>query len=207
MEETDDYGMVAGKDESEACLPKATVAKIIKELLPKDIRVAKDSQDLIIEAAMEFLQMLSSQANDNCTKAGRQQMTETHVLEALKDLNFEHYIEEVQVVNQKHKVEAAGRKSKSSKKKLKDSGMTEEELIKAQEALFSRSRQTYQESLKPTPCEQAAQPAPVETATEAVDLKTESGPASEEAAAVTGLGLAAPTLVGMEDEDDDYDDM
>ena len=30
----------------------ATVAKIIKELLPKDIRVAKDSQELITEAAM-----------------------------------------------------------------------------------------------------------------------------------------------------------
>jgi hypothetical protein len=68
----------------------ATVAKIIKEILPKNIKVAKETQVLITGAAMgdqavdprclaltplfsfaplEFLQMLSSQSNDNCTKA------------------------------------------------------------------------------------------------------------------------------------------
>ena len=67
--------------------------KIIREILPKEFKVPKESQDLIIEAATgepcifffatqrelsdsvlnflcaEFLQMLSSQSNDACTKA------------------------------------------------------------------------------------------------------------------------------------------
>jgi hypothetical protein len=66
----DDNGMYSKPAEEDASLPKgavgsvigrlliqhpclaATIAKIIKELLPKEIRCAKDSQDLILDAAM-----------------------------------------------------------------------------------------------------------------------------------------------------------
>merc|ERR1712216_648953 len=100
---------------------------------------------------MEFLQMLSSQANDICTKEGRQKMNDSHVLAALKELKFEHYIKDVQVVNEEHKVEAEGRRKKSSKRKFKESGLDEAELGRLQEELLAKSRQVYQQRLQPSP--------------------------------------------------------
>lgn len=143
----DDNMFQPKKDDEEATLPKATVAKIIKEILPNNIRCANDARELVVEAGMEFLQMLSSQANEACTREGRQKMSDAHAVTALKELKFEHYISEVEVVNEEHKVEAEGRKKKSSKRKFKDSGLNEAELLRMQEELFAKSRQVYQQRL------------------------------------------------------------
>lgn len=79
--------------------------------------------------------------------------------------------------------------------------MTEEELIRAQQELFAASRQTYQESLQPAPEQPAA------------EGEEGSKPEAEEPPAAAGsmgggvaMGLSA-TLQGMDDEDDDYDDL
>ncbi|CAI0400661.1 unnamed protein product [Linum tenue] len=47
---------IVGKSKEDASLPKATMTKIIKEMLPPDVRVARDAQDLLIECCVgEFL--------------------------------------------------------------------------------------------------------------------------------------------------------
>ena len=69
-----------------------------------------------------------------------------------------------------------------------------------------RSRQTYQESLQPTSSEAAAPPTQVECETVSKE-KTAAEDAPVATEATVPLGLAATTLVGMEDEDDDYDDV
>jgi len=158
---------------------------------------------------MEFLQMLASQANDICTQEGRQKMNETHVLAALKELKFEHYIQDVKVVNEAHKVEAAGRKKMSSKKKLKESGLSETELLRQQEELFAQSRlkvYSYDQS-------QPAAPANVDSNT-TQPLETETTNSQVEPNEMDEVDLPPPagpghvaTLAGMEDEDDDYDDI
>jgi len=220
----DDYGMVGNKGDEEASLPKATVAKIIKEILPTRIRCANEARELVVEAGMEFLQMVSSQANDICTKEGRHKMNEVHVVAALRELKFDHYINEVNVVTEEHKVEAEGRKKKSSKRKLKDSGLSEEELKRQQEALFAKSRH-FLESLTPTSTPRAAAPPSAGAAQDSSNaslvpeqaqnpslVKDEfTDKASKDEAAMpaptTLEGLAPTQLPGMEDEDDDYDDI
>ncbi|KAK9291708.1 hypothetical protein L1049_019657 [Liquidambar formosana] len=48
MEPTD----IVEKLKEDASLPKATMTKIIKEMLPPDVRVARDAQDLLIECCV-----------------------------------------------------------------------------------------------------------------------------------------------------------
>lgn len=46
---------IVGKTKEDASLPKATMTKIIKEMLPPDVRVARDTQDLLIECCVGSL--------------------------------------------------------------------------------------------------------------------------------------------------------
>jgi Histone-like transcription factor (CBF/NF-Y) and archaeal histone len=51
-------------EDSEATLPKSTLLKLARELLPADVKVATDTQDLIVKCSNEFVQLLATQANE-----------------------------------------------------------------------------------------------------------------------------------------------
>jgi histone H3/H4 len=65
-------------------LPKATMTKIIKEMLPPDVRVAKDAQDLLVECCVEFINLISSESNEICSKEEKRTIAPEHVLRALE---------------------------------------------------------------------------------------------------------------------------
>lgn len=94
-------GAVAGDDE--LSLPKATVQKLISEMLPNDISCAKDTRDLLIECCVEFIHLLSSEANEVCEADAKKTIAPEHVLKALQDLGFESFTEEVKGVLSEHK--------------------------------------------------------------------------------------------------------
>ncbi|KAL0949573.1 hypothetical protein HGRIS_009622 [Hohenbuehelia grisea] len=127
-------------------LPKATVAKMITELLPPDVVCAKDTRDLVIECCVEFIHLISSEANDICEKESKKTIAPEHIISALKTLGFDSFIAEVEDVLKDHKQQQKDREKKVSK--FEQSGMTEEELLAMQERLFADSRARY-ESGKP----------------------------------------------------------
>ena len=45
-------------------LPKATILNLIKELLPENIRISQEANDVILSLASEFVNHLSSVSND-----------------------------------------------------------------------------------------------------------------------------------------------
>lgn len=51
-------------DDSEASLPKSTLVKLVREALPPDVRVASETQDLLVKCSTEFVQLLGTQANE-----------------------------------------------------------------------------------------------------------------------------------------------
>ena len=51
-------------EDSEASLPKSTLLKLVRELLPTDVKVASDTQELIVRCSNEFVQLLATQANE-----------------------------------------------------------------------------------------------------------------------------------------------
>ncbi|KAL2462975.1 Protein Dr1-like protein [Forsythia ovata] len=75
---------IVGRTKEDASLPKATMTKIIKEMLPPDVRVARDAQDLLIECCVEFINLVSSESNEVCNREERKTIAPEHVLKALQ---------------------------------------------------------------------------------------------------------------------------
>jgi len=125
-------------------LPKATVQKMISDLLPKDISCAKETRDLIIECCVEFIHLISSDANEICEQESKKTIAPEHIIGALKRLGFEQYVTEVDGVLKDHKQALKDREKKVSK--WEQSGKTEEELLAEQERLFAASRMRYEAS-------------------------------------------------------------
>ncbi|PFH52684.1 hypothetical protein AMATHDRAFT_139558 [Amanita thiersii Skay4041] len=123
-------------------LPKATVAKMIAELLPNDIICAKETRDLVIECCVEFIHLISSEANEICEQESKKTIAPEHIIGALKRLGFDSFTAEVEDVLKDHKQQQKDREKKVSK--FEQSGLTEEELLEAQQKLFAQSRAIFE---------------------------------------------------------------
>jgi len=139
---SDQEGHGGGAADDDLSLPKATVAKMISELLPNDVNCAKDTRDLVIECCVEFIHLISSEANEICEQESKKTIAPEHIISALKRLGFETFTAEVEDVLKDHKQQVKEREKKVSK--LESSGLTEEELLKRQEELFAASRAKFQ---------------------------------------------------------------
>ncbi|KAJ8641920.1 hypothetical protein MRB53_018614 [Persea americana] len=136
---------IVGKSKEDVSLPKATMCKIIKEMLPPDVRVARDAQDLLVECCVatymfvlsEFINLISSESNEVCSREEKRTIAPEHVLKALEVLGFGDYIEEVYAAYEQHKLETL-----DSPRGGKWSGveMTEEEALVEQQRMFAEAR-------------------------------------------------------------------
>ncbi|KAI5799698.1 histone-fold-containing protein [Pyronema domesticum] len=130
-------------------LPKATVQKIIGEILSSDISFAKDARDLLIDCCVEFITLISSEANDIAEKEAKKTIASEHVVKALKDLGFEEYVEQIVEVAMEHKEHQKSREKKQTK--LEQSGLSQEELLRQQEELFNGARAKFNQQGVPEP--------------------------------------------------------
>ena len=78
-------------------LPKATVQKIVSEILPPTLGMtfARDARDLLIECCVEFITLISSEANEIAEREAKKTISYEHVTKALDDLGFHDYVDEV----------------------------------------------------------------------------------------------------------------
>ncbi|KAF8332815.1 histone-fold-containing protein [Cantharellus anzutake] len=129
-------------NDEDLSLPRATVQKLISEILPKDIVCAKETRDLISECGVEFIHLISAEANEICEKESKKTIAPEHVLSALRELGFEKYIEETEEVLKDHKQQVKEREKKGSK--WEQTGLTEEELLEQQEQLFAAARARFE---------------------------------------------------------------
>lgn len=127
---------------SDIALPKATVNKFANEIASGlDVRLTADTRELIVSCCTEFVQLLSSEANDICERDRKKTITPEHVLRALTALGMERFSQDVtdEYERAKHddklKARGAGRRGKE-KRPLVDT----EELLRQQEALFAMAR-------------------------------------------------------------------
>ncbi len=143
-------------------LPKATVQKIISEVLAQYSQVAplsaaptskddkeahqtftRPARDLLITCSLEFLRMLSSEANEISEKEGKKTISIEHIETALTDLGFGHYIDSCRSVvgefNQTQK------KRTGRAEKMRDfnglAGEGEEALLRMQQELLAAAGQ------------------------------------------------------------------
>ncbi|KAH7686166.1 Class 2 transcription repressor NC2 beta subunit (Dr1) protein [Dioscorea alata] len=129
---------IVGKSKEDVSLPKATMFKIIKEMLPPDVRVARDAQDLIVECCVEFINLVSSESNEVCSREDKRTIAPEHVLKALEVLGFGEYIEEVYAAYEQHRQETLQDSPKGGK--FSGNEMTEEEALAEQQRMFAEAR-------------------------------------------------------------------
>ncbi|ORX60571.1 histone-fold-containing protein [Hesseltinella vesiculosa] len=123
-------------------LPKATVQKLINEMMPSDVVCAKDTRDLLIDCCVEFIHLIASEANDICEKEAKKTIAGEHILASLQALGFDDYVNDVDDVYKEHKKQQKDRDKKSTR--LENTGISEEELLRQQELLFAASRQKFE---------------------------------------------------------------
>ncbi|KAI9699542.1 MAG: hypothetical protein M1820_007173 [Bogoriella megaspora] len=130
-------------------LPKATVGKIISEILANDSNVAfsRDTRDLLIECCVEFITMISSEANEIAEKEAKKTIACEHVQQALEQLGFGEYVKDILDVASDYKKMQVHREKKQSK--MEQSGLSEEELLRQQQELFQSSNNKYQQETRP----------------------------------------------------------
>ncbi|KAL2886010.1 Negative cofactor 2 complex subunit beta [Ceratocystis lukuohia] len=86
-------------------LPKATVQKIVSEILPPStgMSFAKETRDLLIECCVEFITLVSSEANEISEKEAKKTIACDHITKALEQLGFSDYVPAVLEAANEHK--------------------------------------------------------------------------------------------------------
>ncbi|KAL2269475.1 hypothetical protein VTJ83DRAFT_1659 [Remersonia thermophila] len=118
-------------------LPKATVQKIVGEILAgsSGIAFSKEARDVLIECCVEFITLISSEANEISEKEAKKTIACDHIIKALEQLGFPDYVGPVLEAAAEHKEVQKGREKKANK--LEQSGLTLEELERLQQEQFA----------------------------------------------------------------------
>ena len=130
-------------DKDDVSLPKATVQKLISEILDEDVTFNKDSREIIIKSGIEFLMILASMSSEMAENDAKKTIAPEHVLKALEELEYGIFIPHLEKVLAEFKDIQKIREKRDSK--FKNSGLSEEELLKQQEELFRKSRSKLQQ--------------------------------------------------------------
>lgn len=130
----------AGMSESEdLSLPRATVQKILTEILPNDTIFSKEAKEALIECCINFIMIVATESNDIAEQDLKKTISTDHVIRSMENLGFDHYIpilnEFVESCRNNAKI-----KEKRKESKFVKSGLTEEELLAKQQELFRASR-------------------------------------------------------------------
>jgi len=91
---SDDEGS-ARNGGDDVALPKATVNKFANEVVADiDMRLGLETRELLTHCCSEFVQLLSSEANEVCEKDQKKTITGEHVLRAMEELGFQSTLRE-----------------------------------------------------------------------------------------------------------------
>ena len=125
--------------------------------------MTKDARDILIDCCVEFISLVSSEANDIMERESKKTISPEHVGDALKELGFPEYVQEVLATagDQKEQLkvctcaemglqgsvveneadELQSREKKTSK--MDQSGLSQEELEAKQRELFQLATDKY----------------------------------------------------------------
>ncbi|GAX73035.1 hypothetical protein CEUSTIGMA_g487.t1 [Chlamydomonas eustigma] len=140
--------------DDEVSLPKATLQKLVKDFMPEDMRVAGDTVEMLVNCCTEFVQLLSSEANEVATREKKNTIQPEHVMTALKELGFTSFEAEVALAWEQHKEEAktaSSHKAALRKTGADQLGYTEAEQIAMQQQMFAAARARSLSSMEAPP--------------------------------------------------------
>ncbi|CCH60691.1 hypothetical protein TBLA_0D01840 [Henningerozyma blattae CBS 6284] len=125
-------------DSDEVSLPRATVQKIISEVLDPEYTFSKEAREIITKSGIEFLMILSSMASEMADNDCKKTIAPEHVIKALTELEYNQFIPFLQ--QRLYEYKGTQKVKEKRDDKFKKSGLSEEELLRQQEELFRQSR-------------------------------------------------------------------
>lgn len=78
MNSSNTSGAIGNAEDDELTLPRASINKMIKELVPS-VRIANDARELILNCCTEFIHLLSSEANEICIHLNKKTINAEHI--------------------------------------------------------------------------------------------------------------------------------
>jgi nuclear transcription Y subunit beta len=84
-------------------LPIANIARIMKNVLPRNGKIAKEAKECVQECVSEFVSFITSEASDKCYQEKRKTINGEDIIFAMATLGFDNYIEPLKVYLQKYR--------------------------------------------------------------------------------------------------------
>jgi nuclear transcription Y subunit beta len=97
------YELAEGVKEQDRWLPIANVARIMKNALPENAKIAKEAKECMQECVSEFISFITSEASEKCQQEKRKTVNGEDILYAMTSLGFENYSEALKVYLTKYR--------------------------------------------------------------------------------------------------------
>ncbi|KAF4344766.1 nuclear transcription Y subunit beta [Fusarium beomiforme] len=81
----------------------APVARIMKNALPENAKIAKEAKECMQECVSEFISFITSEASEKCQQEKRKTVNGEDILFAMTSLGFENYAEALKVYLSKYR--------------------------------------------------------------------------------------------------------
>ena len=91
-------------------MPIANIARIMKNTLPENAKIAKDSKETVQECVSEFISFITSEASDKCLQEKRKTINGDDLLWAMSTLGFDKYVEPLKLYLSKYREAVRGDK-------------------------------------------------------------------------------------------------
>ncbi|KAK4116416.1 histone-fold-containing protein [Canariomyces notabilis] len=89
--------------EQDRWLPIANVARIMKNALPENAKIAKEAKECMQECVSEFISFITSEASEKCHQEKRKTVNGEDILFAMSSLGFENYSEALKIYLSKYR--------------------------------------------------------------------------------------------------------
>ncbi|KIW56010.1 hypothetical protein, variant [Exophiala xenobiotica] len=89
--------------EQDRWLPIANVARIMKQALPDNAKIAKEAKECMQECVSEFISFITSEASEKCQQEKRKTVNGEDILFAMTSLGFENYAEALKIYLSKYR--------------------------------------------------------------------------------------------------------
>ncbi|VDP93297.1 unnamed protein product [Echinostoma caproni] len=131
------------KDEDEVSIPRASLNKFIKEIVP-EARLTTETRELLLNCCHAFIHKLATEANIACASAKRKTISPEHIFQGLDAMNLSAYKEHAVVASEEAKEELKGRRMLSASYRFKHQDSEElERLMKEQQEIFMQARADF----------------------------------------------------------------
>jgi len=102
--------------EQDRWLPIANVARIMKNALPENAKIAKEAKECMQECVSEFISFITSEASEKCHQEKRKTVNGEDILFAMTSLGFENYAEALKIYLSKYREQSQSNRGENQQR-------------------------------------------------------------------------------------------